>query len=130
MWDIDDGPLAFSNLFVNQMSSGLCSDGISATSQRKWNYGHCNIDEGTRHEPLSPELAVHGSARRFGLVTCISRFENTIEESESDPFAPRGIDLKFHDKRKAPDEGTALKKLNQYVEMQITEALIDGLLTI
>ncbi|GMI95007.1 Calcineurin Binding protein 1 [Hibiscus trionum] len=72
--------------------------------------------------------------------------KNTIEESESAPFAPRGIDklepkhvrLKFHDKRKAPDEnideGTALKKLNQNIELQIAEAswaaLVDGLLGI
>ncbi|XWS70284.1 hypothetical protein CRYUN_Cryun03dG0034900 [Craigia yunnanensis] len=72
--------------------------------------------------------------------------KNTIEESESVPFAPRGIDklepkhvrLKFHDKRKAPhenlDEGTALKKMNQNIELQIAEAswaaLADGLLGI
>ncbi|XVE97624.1 hypothetical protein REPUB_Repub03eG0034800 [Reevesia pubescens] len=72
--------------------------------------------------------------------------KNTIEESESVPFAPRGIDklepkhvrLKFHDKRKAPDEnldeGTALKKLNQNIELQIAgaswAALADGLLGI
>ncbi|XP_022729636.1 uncharacterized protein LOC111284855 isoform X2 [Durio zibethinus] len=72
--------------------------------------------------------------------------KNTIEESESVPFAPRGIDklepkhvrLKFDDKRKALDEnldeGTALKKLNQNIELQIAEAswaaLADGLLGI
>ncbi|XVF35387.1 hypothetical protein REPUB_Repub18cG0141300 [Reevesia pubescens] len=72
--------------------------------------------------------------------------KNTIEESELVPFAPRGIDklepkhvrLKFHYKRKAPEEnlgeGTALKKLNQNIELQLAEAswvaLADGLLGI
>ncbi|XVF48614.1 hypothetical protein PTKIN_Ptkin03bG0204200 [Pterospermum kingtungense] len=72
--------------------------------------------------------------------------KNTIEESESVPFAPRGIDklepkhvrLKFYDKRKAPDEnldeGTALKKMKQDIELQIAEGswvvLADGLLGI
>ncbi|GKV09994.1 hypothetical protein SLEP1_g21423 [Rubroshorea leprosula] len=69
-----------------------------------------------------------------------------IEESEPIPFAPRGIDklepkhvrLKFHDKRKAPDqspgEGTALKRPNQNIELHLAEvswvALIDLLLEI
>ncbi|OMO66888.1 Tetratricopeptide-like helical [Corchorus capsularis] len=60
--------------------------------------------------------------------------KSTIEETELVPFAPRGIDklepkharLKFHDKRKAPDEdldeGSALKKLNQNIDLQLTEA--------
>lgn len=72
--------------------------------------------------------------------------KNTIEESESVPFAPRGIDklepkhvrLIFYDKRKAPDEsldeGTAPKKMKQDIELQIAEAswaaLADGLLGI
>lgn len=72
--------------------------------------------------------------------------KHTIEESESIPFAPRGIDrlepkhvrLKFSDKRKLTDqnleEGVAAKKLNQNIELQLSEAswasLADALLGI
>ncbi|XVE70975.1 hypothetical protein DITRI_Ditri10aG0113000 [Diplodiscus trichospermus] len=72
--------------------------------------------------------------------------KNTIEETDSVPFSPRGIDklepkhvrLKFYDKRKAPDdnldEGIALKKMNQNLELQLAEAswvaLADGILGI
>lgn len=72
--------------------------------------------------------------------------KDTIEESESIPFAPRGIDrlepkhvrLKFSDKRKLTDqnleEGVAAKKLNQNIELQLSEAswasLADALLGI
>ncbi|RDX73277.1 hypothetical protein CR513_47141, partial [Mucuna pruriens] len=68
---------------------------------------------------------------------------NTIGESESLPFAPRGIDklepkhvrLKFPDKRKATnenaDEDVAFKKLNRNKELHLTEvswvALADAL---
>lgn len=60
--------------------------------------------------------------------------KSTIEESEPVPFAPRGIDklepkhvrLKFLDKRKSMDEnineGMALKRHNQNIELHITEA--------
>lgn len=72
--------------------------------------------------------------------------KNTIEELEPIPFAPRGIDklepkhvrLKFLDKRKLRDqnleEGVAAKKLNQNIELQLSEAswtsLADALLRI
>ncbi|CAJ1973930.1 unnamed protein product [Sphenostylis stenocarpa] len=72
--------------------------------------------------------------------------KNTIEESETLPFAPRGIDklepkhvrLKFPEKRKTTndnaDEDVAFKKLKQNKELHLTEvswlALADALLEI
>ncbi|KAJ7965908.1 Tetratricopeptide repeat (TPR)-like superfamily protein [Quillaja saponaria] len=72
--------------------------------------------------------------------------KNTIEESEPVSFSPRGIDklepkhvrLEFPNKRKATnkslDENVAIKKLNQTIELRLTEvswsALTDALLEI
>lgn len=74
------------------------------------------------------------------------KVKKTIEESEPVPYAPRGIDklepkhvrLTFLEKRKATDEnldeGLALKKLNQNIELCLAEAswaaLADALLQI
>lgn len=72
--------------------------------------------------------------------------KSAIEETETVPFAPRGIDkleprhvrLKFPDKRKAaddnPDMGAPVKRLNQKVELLLAEAswssIVSGLLDI
>ncbi|XP_012492972.1 calcineurin-binding protein 1 isoform X1 [Gossypium raimondii] len=142
----------------NQLGTLSCSMGSLSISRWAFEQGLlCSPNNWNCMEKLLEVLIAIGDE-----VTCLSVAElilrhwpshsralhvkNTIEETESAPFAPRGIDklepkhvrLKFHDKRKAPDEnldeGTALKKLNQNIELQIAEAswaaLIDGLLGI
>ncbi|KAE8687620.1 hypothetical protein F3Y22_tig00111013pilonHSYRG00255 [Hibiscus syriacus] len=142
----------------NQLGTLSCSMGSLSISRWAFEQGLlCSPNNWNCMEKLLEVLIAIGDE-----VSCLSVAElilrhwpshsralhvkNTIEESESAPFAPRGIDklepkhvrLKFHDKRKAPDENldedTALKKLNQNVELQIAEAswaaLIDGLLGI
>ncbi|KAK8697142.1 hypothetical protein V6N13_113296 [Hibiscus sabdariffa] len=55
---------------------------LAGSEKRLGQNGHVVIviDEGAREEPLSRELAVHGSARRFGY--CTEKFEPVCIERQ------------------------------------------------
>ncbi|KAF7817092.1 calcineurin-binding protein 1 isoform X1 [Senna tora] len=142
----------------NQLGTLSCSMGLLSISRWAFEQGLlCSPNNWNCMEKLLEVLIAIGDE-----VACLSVAElilrhwpshsralhvkNTIEESEPLPFAPRGIDklepkhvrLKFPDKRKATnenlDEGVAFKKLNQNIELNLTEAswvaLADALLEI
>ncbi|XP_054788737.1 calcineurin-binding protein 1 isoform X2 [Prosopis cineraria] len=142
----------------NQLGTLSCSMGVLSISRWAFEQGLvCSPNNWNCMEKLLEVLIAIGDE-----VACLSVAElilrhwpshsralyvkNTIEESEPLPFAPRGIDklqpkhvrLKFPNKRKATDENldevVAFKKLNQNVEIHLTEAswvaLADALLDI
>ncbi|KAM7276892.1 hypothetical protein ACFE04_018758 [Oxalis oulophora] len=142
----------------NQLGTLSCSMGLMSISRWAFEQGLlCSPNNWNCMEKLLEVLIAIGDE-----VACLSvsglilrhwpshsralHVKKTIEESEPVPFAPRGIDklepkhvrLKFLDKRKATDEnvdeGVALKKPNQNIELQLTEvswaALADALLKI
>ncbi|XP_007012204.2 PREDICTED: uncharacterized protein LOC18588015 isoform X2 [Theobroma cacao] len=142
----------------NQLGTLSCSMGSLSISRWAFEQGLlCSPNNWNCMEKLLEVLIAIGDEvaclsvselilRHWPLHSRALHVKNTIEESELVPFAPRGIDklepehvrLKFHDKRKAPDEnldeGSALKKLNQNIDLQLTEAswaaLADALLGI
>ncbi|XP_041019240.1 calcineurin-binding protein 1 isoform X3 [Juglans microcarpa x Juglans regia] len=142
----------------NQLGTLSCSIGLLSISRWAFEQGlFCSPNNWNCMEKLLEVLIAIGDE-----VACLSVAElilrhwpshsralyvkNTIEEPEPVPFAPRGIDklepkhvrLKFLDKRKATDESleenVALKKLNQNIDVHLTEAswaaLADALLEI
>ncbi|KAG6649279.1 calcineurin-binding protein 1 isoform X3 [Carya illinoinensis] len=142
----------------NQLGTLSCSMGLLSISRWAFEQGlFCSPNNWNCMEKLLEVLIAIGDE-----VACLSVAElilrhwpshsralhvkNTIEEPEPVPFAPRGIDklepkhvrLKFLDKRKATDESleenVALKRLNQNIDVHLTEAswaaLADALLEI
>uniref|UniRef100_A0A2P2KIE5 Uncharacterized protein MANES_03G057600 n=1 Tax=Rhizophora mucronata TaxID=61149 RepID=A0A2P2KIE5_RHIMU len=142
----------------NQLGTLSCSMGLLSISRWAFEQGLlCSPNNWNCMEKLLEVLIAIGDE-----VACLSVAElilrhwpshsralhvkQTIKESDSIPFAPRGIDklepkharLKFLDKRKAADEfadeGIACKKLNNNIELQLPEvswvALTDVLLEI
>ncbi|KAM7493376.1 hypothetical protein LguiB_027985 [Lonicera macranthoides] len=130
----------------NQLGTLSCSMGLLSISRWAFEQGlFCSPNNWNCMEKLLEVLIAIGDE-----VACLSVAElilrhwpshsralhvkATIEESEPIPFAPRGIDklepkhvrLKFLDKRKATsadlDEGVPSKKLNQNLELHLTEA--------
>ncbi|XP_043721210.1 calcineurin-binding protein 1 [Telopea speciosissima] len=129
----------------NQLGTLSCSMGVLNISRWAFEQGlSCSPNNWNCMEKLLEVLIAIGDE-----VACLSVSElilrhwpshsralhvrTTIEESESVPFAPRGIDklepkhirLKFPGKRKATDdlvEGMTLKRRNQNIELHLTEA--------
>ncbi|KAL5558617.1 hypothetical protein UlMin_034828 [Ulmus minor] len=142
----------------NQLGTLSCSMGLLSISRWAFEQGLlCSPNNWNCMEKLLEVLIAIGDE-----VACLSVAElilrhwpshsravyvkKTIEDSESVPFAPRGIDklepkhvrLKFIDKRKATDgtldEGMANKKLKQNIELHLAETswagLVDALLEV
>ncbi|XP_058189790.1 calcineurin-binding protein 1 isoform X2 [Rhododendron vialii] len=142
----------------NQLGTLSCSMGLLSTSRWAFEQGlFCSPNNWNCMEKLLEVLiAIGDEVASLSVAELILKHwpshsralhvKNTIEESEPIPFAPRGIDklepkhvrLKFLDKRKLRDqnleEGIASKKLNQNIELQLSEAswtsLADALLRI
>lgn len=135
----------------NQLGTLSCSMGLLSISRWAFEQGlFCSPNNWNCMEKLLEVLIAIGDE-----VSCLSVAElilqrwpsharalhvkHTIEDSETIPFAPRGIDklepkhvrLKFFDKRKAIDddidEGVASKKLKQQIELTLEEASWTGL---
>lgn len=142
----------------NQLGTLACSMGLLSISRWAFEQGLvCSPNNWNCMEKLLEVLIAIGDE-----VSCLSVAElilrhwpsharalhvkRTIEESEPVPFAPRGIDklepkhvrLKFVDKRKTSninlDEEVAAKKLNQTIELLLSEpswtALADAMLRV
>ncbi|KAI6682262.1 hypothetical protein NL676_036143 [Syzygium grande] len=142
----------------NQLGTLSCSMGLLSISRWAFEQGLlCSPNNWNCMEKLLEVLIAIGDE-----VACLSvgemilrhwpshsralQVKSAIEETETVPFAPRGIDkleprhvrLKFPDKRKAaddnPDMGAPVKRLNQKVELLLAEAswssIVSGLLDI
>ncbi|XP_056176795.1 calcineurin-binding protein 1 isoform X4 [Syzygium oleosum] len=142
----------------NQLGTLSCSMGLLSISRWAFEQGLlCSPNNWNCMEKLLEVLIAIGDE-----VACLSvgemilrhwpshsralQVKSAIEETETVPFAPRGIDkleprhvrLKFPDKRKAaddnPDMGAPVKRLNQKVELLLVEAswssIVSGLLDI
>ncbi|OVA14456.1 Tetratricopeptide repeat-containing domain [Macleaya cordata] len=130
----------------NQLGTLSCSMGLLSISRWAFEQGlFCSPNNWNCMEKLLEVLiAIRDEVACLSVAELILRHwpshsralhvKNTIQESESIPFAPKGIDklepkhvrLKFPDKRKATDEnineGVALKRPCKNIELNLLEA--------